>query len=109
MGAIQVLPPGEPTSVKLLTPMGTVPLRQPITVTARVAPAGKGGAVPAGTVQFEADGHLEGPPIPLSGGEAARAFSFYSSGIHSVGATYSGDPKYEASHAQQVQISAQYQ
>jgi len=109
MGAIQVLPPGKPTSVKLLTPMDTVTLRQPITVTAKVAPAGKGGALPAGTIQFEADGHLEGPPIPLAGGEAARAFSFYSSGVHKVGATYSGDPKYEASRAQQVQISAKYQ
>jgi len=107
MGAIQVLPPGEPTSVKLLTPMDVVPLRQPITVTAKVAPAGKGGAVPAGTVQFEADGHLEGPPMLLSGGKAARAFSFYSSGIHTVSATYSGDLKYEASHAQQTQISVQ--
>ncbi len=72
MGAIQVLPPGKPTSVKLLTPMDTVTLRQPITVTAKVAPAGKGGALPAGTIQFEADGHLEGPPIPLAGGEAAQ-------------------------------------
>jgi hypothetical protein len=57
-------------------------------------------------VQFAIDGNLEGPPIALSGGEAARAFSFYSSGIHSIGATYSGDPKHEASQAQQAEISA---
>jgi FtsP/CotA-like multicopper oxidase with cupredoxin domain len=108
MGAIQVLPPGQPTAVTLLIPARTVSLAQPITVTAKVAPAGKGGAVPAGTVQFEADGNLDGPPIPLAGGEAARTFTFHSSGIHSVGATYSGDPKHEASRAQQVSISARY-
>jgi len=85
MGEIQVLPPGEPSSVKLFASMGTVPLRQPVTVTAKVLPAGKTGAPPAGTIQFEADGHLEGPPIPLSRGEAARSFSFYGSGVHSVG------------------------
>ena len=109
MGEIQVLPPGERTFVKLSAPTGTVSLRQPITVTAKVVPARKRDGVPGGTVQFEVDGHLEGPQIPLSRGEAARSFSFYSSGMHSVGATYSGDPKYEASHAQQVQISARYQ
>ncbi|MFI5086796.1 MAG: multicopper oxidase domain-containing protein [Terriglobales bacterium] len=104
MGAIQVLPPGQPTSVKLLPSARTILLQQPITVTAKVA--GKGGAVPAGTVQFAIDGNLEGPPIALSGGKAARAFSFYSSGIHSIGATYSGDPKHEASQAPQAEISS---
>jgi FtsP/CotA-like multicopper oxidase with cupredoxin domain len=102
MGVIQVLPPGQPTSVKLLPSARTISLRQPITVTAKVA--GKAGAVPAGTIQFAIDGNLEGPPLPLSGGEATRTFSFYSSGIHSIGATYSGDAKHEASQAQ-VDIS----
>jgi FtsP/CotA-like multicopper oxidase with cupredoxin domain len=106
MGSIQVLPPGEPTSLKLLTPTSTVPLGQAITITAKVVSAAQGLKAPVGTVQFEADGHLEGPPIPLAGGEAARTFSFYSSGPHTVGATYSGDAKYEASQAQQVRISA---
>ena len=109
MGLIQVLPPGQPTFVKLLTPLRIVALRQQINITAKVGPAEKADAVPAGTIQFEADGHLEGPPMPLSGGEAARAFTFYSSGIHNVSATYSGDSRYEASHAEKVQISAQHQ
>jgi hypothetical protein len=102
-----VLPPGQTTLVKLLAPVGIVSLRQPINVTATVAPVGRG-AVTAGTVQFEVDGHLEGSPLPLSGGKVTRAFSFYSSGIHGVGATYSGDAKHQASHAQQIQISARY-
>lgn len=106
MGLIEVLPPGRPAALRLQTAADDVRLRQTVTVTAEVSASGTQLPPAEGTVQFEADGHLDGPPVPLSEGKTARAFSFYSSGIHRIRATYSGDARYEAAQSREIQISA---
>jgi hypothetical protein len=106
MGSIQVLPPGRATSIEISTSAMTIPLRQPITITATVMPAIKGGAAPTGTVEFTINGNVEGPPTPVLGGQATRVFSFYRAAVNVISATYSGDAKHEASQTGQIRIIA---
>jgi FtsP/CotA-like multicopper oxidase with cupredoxin domain len=107
MGAIQVLPPGTSSTVTLVGPADTISMRRPFTVTAKVA-ATQRGPVPGGMVQFEIDGKLEGPQIPLSEGTASRDLSFFSIGAHTIRATYYGDTIHEASRAQELRVTVRY-
>ena len=106
MGAIQVLPPGQKTSIVVAAPDETARLMKPLIFIAKVTPAGKDARVPEGMVQFEVDGNLDGPQVPLSGGQASRQVSFFSTGIHRIRATYYGDATHEASQAQEITVTA---
>lgn len=106
MGAIQVLPPGQKTSITVAAPDEAARLMKPLTIIAKVMPAGKDARLPEGMVQFEVDGNLDGPQVPLSGGEASRQVSFFSTGVHHIRATYYGDATHEASQAQEITVTA---
>lgn len=67
------------------------------TITATIAPALSGGAMPTGTVQFSVDGANAGNPVTLSGGSAAFSYTFADNQTHIFAAAYSGDALYPAS------------
>lgn len=56
-----------------------------------------GGGIPAGSVQFYADGSPLGSPVTLVGGIATATTSALSVGSHPITATYSGSAHYTAS------------
>jgi len=70
---------------------------QPVTVTATITSTTAG--TPTGTVQFFLDGSLSGHPEKLVSGVATITFNGLTGGIHSVGASYSGDSNFASSAA----------
>ena len=70
---------------------------QPVTVTATITSTTAG--TPTGTVQFFLDGSLSGHPEKLVNGVATITFNGLTGGIHSVGASYSGDSNFASSAA----------
>ena len=71
---------------------------QPASFTATVAPAGLGGGVPTGTVQFQVDGANFGAPVPLAAGTATSgSLGTMAPGPHTVTALYSGGGLFLAS------------
>ena len=69
----------------------TIQAGQNVTFTASVVATPTGGAPITGTVQFLFDGSNLSAPVVIVGGQAALTTSALPSGIHSIGAYYSGD------------------
>jgi len=66
---------------------------QQVTLTAAVS---SDAGVPAGTVQFRADGADIGTPVPLAAGAASFSTSSLTGGIHAITAAYSGDANHSS-------------
>lgn len=63
----------------------------PITLNVAVNVLAPAAGTPTGTIQFIADGHPLGSPVPVSGGGASIDVAGLPVGIHQIAATYSGD------------------
>ena len=67
-----------------------------MTFTATIGPASSGPA-PGGTVQFMVDGSNFGTPVMVSSGAATSVSTTgLAAGLHTITASYSGDPNYAA-------------
>ncbi len=80
-----------------ITSAGSPTIGLPVTVTATISSTGTG--TPTGTVQFFLDGADYQHPKTVSGGSASVTFEGLTGGIHSVGASYSGDNNFSSSAA----------
>jgi hypothetical protein len=80
-----------------VSPTGTIPQGQSISVTAKVSPNAAGGPTPTGTLQFALDNIVQGTPVTLSDSQAQFTPGVLSPGGHTVTASYSGDTNYAAS------------
>jgi subtilase family serine protease len=67
------------------------------TLTANIVPAAVGNTAVTGTVQFAVDGTAVGNPITVVNKQATLKITLYNLGIHSISATYSGNPNYAIS------------
>lgn len=62
-----------------------------VSMLARVVPSATDRGTPSGTVAFEIDGVAEGSAPVSTAGLATFSFTFITSGVHAITATYSGD------------------
>jgi uncharacterized repeat protein (TIGR03803 family) len=78
-------------------------LGQQVTFTATVTPSAPGAGIPTGTVMFESDGVVLGPPVALVNGMGTASFSTLVVGGHTITAVYSSDPNFNASSSSLTQ------
>jgi hypothetical protein len=104
MGTIEVLPAGVLTTTRLAGPQGAIDVATVVQVNATVAAEKNDISELTGTVQFTVDGIRAGSPVAIVEGRAAFSTSFEVSGVHSVGATYSGDSRHDESVSPPLQI-----
>jgi len=85
------------TTTTLTSNPSSVTVNTAVTFNASVVP-GSGTSTPTGTVQFAIDGTNVGSAVTVSGGQAAYAYTgFTTTGTHTVMASYSGDSTHAGS------------
>lgn len=82
------------TTVSLATSNPDAVAGEPLTFTADVDVVAPGAGEPTGTVQFAADGHPIGQPVPLNNGTAVSPAAGLDAGDHVITANYEGDEKF---------------
>jgi Pro-kumamolisin, activation domain/Bacterial Ig-like domain (group 3) len=106
-----------PTTSTVVSSASTVPIGQPVTLTATIA-TGSSGVAPTGTVTFKAGtatlgtAAVAGTPAVLTGngaaagGTASVSASFQTAGAQSVTAVYSGDANYAGSTSSAITVTS---
>ncbi|MFY9226455.1 MAG: FG-GAP-like repeat-containing protein [Blastocatellia bacterium] len=90
------IPTQAPTTTMVSSTANPSVFGQSITITATVAPMPPATGTPTGLVVFNIDG-IDQTPITLSGGQASFPISSFSTGNHTIFATYSGNSDFLAS------------
>jgi len=73
------------------------PVGQTFVLMANVSPASSSGYFAGGTLTFYDGGVAIGAPVSVAGGSASMSSSAFAGGMHSITATYAGDPNFTGS------------
>ena len=106
MGEIQVLPAGSAASATVASSAASLTPNGVVTLTASVATASSGGAVPTGSVQFQMNGDSVGNPVALTDGVASLTATVNgNAGVNSITALYEGDGTYTEALSPAVSVT----